>query len=138
MAKTKRKPIDKEHTVDKDIEHLLEPFRSIIKQLAVDLKNDPETKMLEIFETRRSLTRQEYLYKNKRSKTMRSKHLIGLACDFVPHGVDGWSWGDRDVNRSGTTADEKRAFVRMREIVDEKYSKLKFLGEWDMAHIEMR
>jgi len=127
----------KVNKIIRDIDSLVEPFKSEIESLIKVLESDPDTAILKVFETGRTYVRQKWLYANKRSKTLRSKHLIGCACDFAPHGVDGWSWGDRDVDRSGSSDNEKLAFYMMREIVKADFPNLKFLGEWDMAHIEL-
>jgi len=127
----------KVNKIIRDIDSLVEPFKSEIESLINILERGPQTKILEVFETARSYERQKWLVAKKRSKTLRSKHLVGCACDFVPKGVDGWSWGDRDVNRSGSSKDEERAFYRMREIIQDYFPNLKFLGEWDLAHVEL-
>lgn len=47
---------------------------------------------MEVFETKRTLERQEWLFKQGMSKTMNSRHLDGSAVDFV-YCLDGkWSW----------------------------------------------
>ena len=47
------------------------------------------------FETLRTKERQKFLYRNGRSKKLLSKHLKGLATDWVPR-IDGrWRW-DKD------------------------------------------
>lgn len=121
-----------------DIEKLAEPFRSEVIKLLSLLETIPETKILCVFETIRTPERQKYLYDLRRTKTFKSKHLIGHAVDLVPHTKKGWSWADRDITGDGTTKDEMLAFKKMRQIVKSQFPKLTLLGEWDMAHVELR
>ena len=121
----------------KSTDVLSEPFKAECERLIEELSKDPKTMILKVFETLRLIARQDYLYKNSRSRTMNSKHLCGWACDFVPHTDKGWSWADRDITGDGTLKDEREAYYRMREIVKEKFPKLKYLSEWDLSHVEL-
>ena len=89
MAKKKKKIM--RMRIIRDIEQLDPRF----KQIVYDLVKDLEYHRIPIkpFETKRTLERQKKLYKDGASKTLKSKHLEGLACDFVVvDNKDKWSW----------------------------------------------
>ena len=46
-----------------------------------------------IIEGKRTIKRQKFLLKTKKTRTLKSKHLDGLAVDVVPYPID---WADRD------------------------------------------
>jgi hypothetical protein len=137
---------DPKTDVIRDVERLKEPFKSIVKELIEEFK----TAGLRVkpFETLRTMTRQKYLVDNKRSKTWKSYHLVGMACDFVVHDKGGWSWGDRDVDFDGQTKDELEEYIRMGKIINEKYKDVLEWGGnwgakdgklgWDAAHIQYK
>jgi hypothetical protein len=67
--------------IDNNIEHLKEPFRSKCRVfLQVIHTRFPNVKA---FETLRSKSRQALLFAQRKSWTLNSKHLTGLACDWV-------------------------------------------------------
>ena len=68
-----------------DIELLVEPFRSSVKEMIKRCKDIPGFR---ITETLRTLERQKELYKNGYSKTLKSKHLTGEACDVYVRDYD--------------------------------------------------
>jgi peptidoglycan L-alanyl-D-glutamate endopeptidase CwlK len=47
---------------------------------------------LKVFETKRTLERQEWLFEQGYSKTLNSRHLDGSAVDFVYYKDGKWSW----------------------------------------------
>lgn len=72
------------------ITDLVEPFRSDVKEILAELEK--RGSKLKIFETKRSLARQTEIFKGGFSRTMKSKHLEGKACDFVVFDKGQWSW----------------------------------------------
>lgn len=75
------------------VDLLVEPFRSTVKLIIEDLTRAGSK--LRVFETRRSLDRQSEIFRQGFSKTMKSKHLEGKACDFVVFDEGKWSWDSK-------------------------------------------
>lgn len=114
--------------IDNSLDSLKEPFKGIIVWIVTkELPKYKETLNLEVFETKRSKERQKECLKKKTSKTLKSKHLLGLAVDIVYKGDKGWSW---DMKRP----EVKSAYLKLRDIVD-KYPDLRVIP-WDYPHIE--
>ena len=67
--------------MSKDINKLIEPFRTSVKEL-INKAKEADIPIL-ITETTRSLTRQRQLVKEGKSRTMNSKHLVGKAVDIA-------------------------------------------------------
>ncbi len=124
----------------RNMNRLREPFRSLALKLHSALK--AAGLHLEPFETLRTMSRQEELVKKKVSRTLKSRHLVGQACDFVVYGKGGWSWGERDVDFDGQTEDEKAEYIKMGDIIAEKFPELEWggswKGSWDKAHVQLR
>jgi len=76
----------------RDINKLKEPFKSCIIELLADIKE--QELPFEVFETVRTVARQRHLYNKKRTRTMRSRHITGNACDIVHKPNGRWSWKD--------------------------------------------
>jgi len=104
-----------------------------LKKITELIINDLELNSIpmQIFETYRILNRQKELIAKGYSKTLKSKHLIGKAVDFVVF-IDGkWSWN---------YAKYSKYFNKYGEIA-EGYG-LKWGGRWesfkDYPHIEIK
>lgn len=69
-----------------------EPFRGLINELIEKIKHYDLD--FEVFETFRTPQRQMFLIRSGKSKTMKSKHLDGLACDFVHLKNGNFDWND--------------------------------------------
>ena len=85
---------------------------------------------MKIFETLRTAKRQEELFKKGFSKTLKSKHIEGRACDMVVHFDEKWSW-----------ANEYIYLYKMMGCLVEKIGGLTWGGSWkwkDYAHIELK
>lgn len=67
--------------IDKDINHLSPVFRARFDAWRSEVQRVLPT--ARVFETKRSLVRQKLLYKQWRTRTLRSKHLTGNAVDIV-------------------------------------------------------
>jgi peptidoglycan L-alanyl-D-glutamate endopeptidase CwlK len=64
------------------LDALEEPFRSKVRGILSDAVE--RRVYFVITETRRSYERQKFLFEDGKSRTMRSNHLIGIACDVAP------------------------------------------------------
>ena len=68
-------------TIDNNVDHLQWEFRTKTKVFLECIHKKIPT--VQPFETLRTKTRQVWLYATGKSKTLNSKHLKWLACDFV-------------------------------------------------------
>lgn len=69
-------------TIITSLDALEEPFRSKMRGILSDAVE--RRVFFVITETKRSLERQKELFDAGKSRTMRSNHLIGRACDVAP------------------------------------------------------
>lgn len=79
--------------VIRDINLLVPELQDIVKKLQMDLImfNIP----IRVFETKRTAERQAMLVQQGYSKTLKSKHIEGKACDFVVYINNQWSWDNK-------------------------------------------
>lgn len=116
--------------INKSLDGLKPEFREKIDALISDIEK--EGLNIFVFETTRTKERQALLVKKGFSKTMKSKHIEGLACDFVAKKNGKWSWeiSDREVLRT---------YQRFGELA--RKHGLTWGGDWknfvDMPHVEM-
>lgn len=111
------------------IDLLVEPFRSDVKEIVEELKK--RDSKLKVFETKRDMVRQTEIFKAGHSKTLKSKHLEGKACDFVVFDEGNWSWDAKKY---------REEYALLGKIVS-RYKNLRWGGNFkkfvDMPHVEM-
>jgi len=89
-----------------------------------------------VFEGLRTLERQKYLIKNKKSKTLHSLHLQGLAVDIVVYIPKvGFTWDDRKYSN------EWEILLKVAEqVIEENQLQIDSgyrLWGWDKAHFQL-
>lgn len=113
-------------SICRDIEKLQEPFKGFIKCLLFDLNKAGHT--FGLFETLRTRRRQLWLFGTGKSKTLRSLHLKGLACDIVHLKNGVWDWSDIE------------AYKKLGEHIS-SYPELEWGGNWkwkDWGHVQLK
>ena len=118
------------NSINRSLDGLKPEFREKV-DLLID-KIEEEGLHIFVFETTRTKERQTLLVKNGASKTMKSKHIEGLAVDFVAKKNGKWTWDTSDK-------EVLRTYQRFGELAREVG--LTWGGDWkkfvDMPHVQM-
>ena len=109
---------------------LLQGVRPELANVIIEAANRTKFR---ITEGLRDPERQKMLVKQKKSKTLNSRHITGHAVDFIAIGEDGIATYDED--------DMKRVAAVMKGVAVEQGVKVQWGGDWpgawDMPHLEL-
>lgn len=110
-----------------DLDKLVPEFREIVLKIIEDITS--QNLPLYVFETLRTKERQQYLFSQGTTKTLKGKHLEGKAVDFVVKDNGKWTWDNKHV----------ATYKKLGEIVS-KYDNIRWGGDFkkfkDYPHIE--